>query len=259
MVLSIDILSPFTYIKWMSYTKFVITSEGRTGSNYLMYLLRSHVNILLYTELFNRNDPKVLEYLKTERRLIQNDEDPKRYLEEEVFANYQPNIKCVGFKLMYYQARTKNWSSLWDYIRDQKDIKIVHMIRKNPLDRYLSLQLARRDNIYISFDKSRGIHKEPIFIDPDDFELKTKHSLKERNDIKNFFKNSDTIEIAYEDLLDNKDKTCSKLLEYLKLPYRNLISGTLRQRQKNQKDMILNYDELKKKFIGTNFTKFFTD
>lgn len=242
------------------FTKFVVISEGRTGSNYLMYLLRSHPEIVMYSELFNRNDPKVLEFLKLERRLVKNDEDPAEYISKEVFCpGYPSEVRGVGFKLMYYQARTKNWEGLWKYLKETKDIKIVHMMRKNLLARYLSLVLARRENVYITFDAKKGIHKDPIFLDYDDFDAKLNGSVKDRNNIKNFFRGSDYYEVYYENLLENKNEECSRLQEFLNLSYKTLTSGTIQQRQGSLKEMVMNYDELKEKYKNTPHNIFFEE
>ena len=68
----------------MSYTRFVIIGQERTGSNFLQLLLASHRSALSYGEIFNAAE----EVRKTFRAIARppaHDEDPISYLESQIY------------------------------------------------------------------------------------------------------------------------------------------------------------------------------
>ena len=102
-----------------NYRKFVIVCGIRTGSTMLCSLLASHPQTRTFFEVFHRytgstpfqvsgyraksSDPKI-SYLRQT--------DPVGFINQEVWRKHPKNVKAVGFKLLYTQAR--NLAPWWN-------------------------------------------------------------------------------------------------------------------------------------------------
>lgn len=229
-----------------NYTRFVIVSQQRTGSTLLQMLFASHSNICSLGELFNPREEIRKKSLKVAKHLKPGD-DPIEYLENYVYREYPEHIKAVGFKLFYDHARNSKWKPIWDYLSSSR-IRIIHLKRRNLLDRYLSLQLAKRSDEWIAFKGHSRSSSEPILLDPakclQDFHRCT--WLQDEAD--NFFQANPKIELFYEDLSIDSHGECSKLQSFLGLELEELSTNMVKQTRKKKSELISNYEELKQKF-----------
>ena len=117
-------ISPF---RATAHVHFVILCMPRTGSTLLHTLLNSHPNIISYGEVLRRN------YVRGK----QTD------LSADIFKKHQTSIKAIGLKL-FYEYRTKQ--DFKDYYREitrNKNVKIIHLVRENLLDSFISLKNAQ--------------------------------------------------------------------------------------------------------------------
>jgi LPS sulfotransferase NodH len=233
----------------MSYVKFVLIGEERIGSNFLQLLLNSHKAIICYGEIFNPNE----EIRKGAIRLgrsIYNDENPIEYLEQMVFKNYDKNIQAVGFRLFYSHAKGDNWNILWQYLKEN-DIKIIHMKRKNLLDRYISLQFAKNTGIWIEYNEEKMNHEndKTIFIDVSDCVQNFYKTEMIQSEVDDYFNNSNKAIIFYEDLCAYPKGEPDRIQKFLETEPHDLNSPTKKQQNKKKREIIQNYDELKQLFI----------
>lgn len=231
----------------MSYTRFVIIGQERTGSNFLQLLLASHRSALSYGEIFNAAE----EVRKTFRAITRPpalDEDPISYLESQIYKDYQDHVKAVGFKLFYSHARNNAWQAVWEYLRSSK-VKIIHLKRKNLLDRYLSHQLALRSNTWIARKEEKNNYNEPITLDSQDCFQSFHRSLWHQKQADDFFKNNPKLEVIYETLCHNLFEECGRIEQFLGLEYQDLSSRTIKQRIRKKSEIIANYAALKQQLL----------
>src|SRR5262245_35796159 len=93
------------------YSRFIILSRGRSGSNLLRGLLNSHSQIITFGELFRSYDsigwefPNYDHYLQYRRLISLFQNDPANFLEKKVFRKFPKHIAAVGFKIFYYHPR----------------------------------------------------------------------------------------------------------------------------------------------------------
>ncbi len=118
----------------------------------LQMLLYSHGQAISYGELFNASEEIRKKGISTDKPLALN-EDPVDYLKANIYKDYPESIQAAGFRLFYTHARNGNWSKVRDFLK-HPDIKVIHLMRKNLLDRYLSYQLALRSNIWITMQEN---------------------------------------------------------------------------------------------------------
>ena len=126
-------------------------AHARSGSNYLLSLLNSHKSIHIEGEEFNTIGKK----------------DTKT-IWSSIFKKRLHYVKICGFKIFYYHPRDSDDRSVWDIIKADKSIKLIHIYREDLLRSYLSLEIARRTNDWVKYSK-KSPRLEQIFLDTTDF------------------------------------------------------------------------------------------
>lgn len=225
------------------YTKFIIICRTRVGSTYLSQLLNSHSQVKSLGEQFIGGWLEQFPERKT---------DSVASLNTQVFKQYPENIKAVGFKLIYEHARWHN-DVLWNYLRDMKHLKVIHLVR-NVLDSHVSYKVAANFRSFApSFCKvvvnKIVVSRKELLEDFEDTENKVK-----QND--QFFSDTNVLKISYEKLMSS-DKILIDLQDYLGLYHEKLTSRTVKIVDKPLSEVISNYAELKESFVGTQYEKVF--
>ena len=128
------------------YTRFVLLSAARTGSNMLAALLNDSPEITCFRELFNQPagfieygvdgyDP----YNESDRTL--RDSDFESFLQQRVFGEHPSGIRAVGFKMPYEHFFW--FPEMQDWLAQESGIRILHLRRRNLLRQFASLRVAQ--------------------------------------------------------------------------------------------------------------------
>lgn len=240
-----------------SYTKFVVLTSPRSGSNFLMSQICSHKQAHIFGELFNPTNvlaayygwPFPL-YKKENKSFFMNyrNDKPIEFLDKYIYRKYDKRIKVVGFKLFYDHRSNEE---VWDYLLSN-NIKIIHLIRTNFLDSYVSLLIAQKNSIWKSTKK---INKN-IIVNVDVEKMLRYFRSIEDNIMENtrFFKNSDILEVSYDDLFT--EKTIKDVLDFLNLEFQNLQSDYIKQNSPEISEKIENFEEVKEALSNTQYEIF---
>ena len=227
-----------------NYSKFIILSRSRTGSNFLLSLLNSHPNIDCYGELFlHLRGKDSLEIWK------------------RIFKKHPGRIKCVGFKLFYYHPVDSDDKKVWNLIEGDPQIKIIHLKRKNLLRTILSRKIAEKTKIWKE-------NSTKTFIPPKEKAVKLSHveCLNEFNKIRAWENEADArfskhaiFEIYYEDLVHQRDVVMNDVYSFLNLKKHQPYTDLRKQNKEGFQDLILNYNSLKVSFTGTGWESMFEE
>jgi LPS sulfotransferase NodH len=243
------------------YTRFIILSRSRTGSNFLRGLLNAHSQVITYSEMFKNN--KAIEWgfpgyndAKATLALFQN--DPVEFLKKKVFTKYPRKTAAVGFKLFYYHAKDSQWSGLWSFLKEDTGIKIIHLKRRNILETHLSRQRALLTDNWANISGKR--QQQPAI--PLDYA----ECLKDFNQTRDwereydlYFSKHPMLEVFYEDLSQRYQTEIQRVQEFLGLCFEPVAPITFKQGILPLSKSITNYTELKEKFSGSAWEEFFTD
>ncbi len=257
-----DLITPIEYTKGSKdYQRFMIIGAPRTGSSHLVELLGSHSKVVSFSEIFHFDNILHREniHIGYGNKLIMKlrNKDPIGFIDNLIFRPYK-NKKCVGFKIFYYQFDYYKFWKLKKYFKDLKDLKIIHIKRKNLLKCYYSLINAKLTDKYaIRRPEERDLR--PIYLDFN--ECKNYFNLINENIKKydTYFKNREILEIFYEDLENDLNNCLFKIQKFLGLNYEALSSPYIKQNVLPLNKCIKNYYELKDKFKGTEYEIFFED
>ena len=68
-----------------------------------------------------------------------------------------------------------------------------------------------------------------------------------------------TINIVYEELLMDKEQTLKKVFDFLNVPQRSVHEKTLKNTSDDLRDVVLNFDELRSLYIGSDYESMFEE
>lgn len=237
---------------------FVILSSARSGSTWLVDMLKSMDNTEAYGELF-------LRVARKQRTWFNGSLDYPRFIERQskngefrpfsVFSYLdslynQPGT--VGFKLMY--AQLCFYPEIWFYLWRHR-IRIVHLVRLNHLDVLISRELVQiRQKAHFLAGQEPGRMK--IHLDP---EMVFRRMKKLRRNILlarillRWFRLSH-IEVIYEELV-HAPLSFDSIWDFLSInTERRTPTSNLRKiRKDEQAGVISNYEEVKRALEGTAF------
>jgi LPS sulfotransferase NodH len=254
-------LDPATVIGSYDYTRFVILGRSRVGSNLLRGLLNSHSGIWAYGELFR--DYQFIGWgfpdypqLKSTLALIQK--DPVAFLENKVFRKYPKYVSAVGFKLFYYHAQEDGRERVWEYLRNDKDIRIIHIKRRNILKTHLSRQRALISGKWANVT---GVTKEnaPISLSYEDCIADFVRTREWEAQYDRLFESHPKMDINYEDLAKDYVGEMKHIQKFLSVEFEELQPSTYKQSGQPLSDAISNYFELKMGFAGSPWEVFFEE
>jgi LPS sulfotransferase NodH len=210
-----------------NYKKFIIITRSRTGSNLLISLLDSHPNVEANEELFNRIHGRSC-----------------KSIWNEVFCKKPKRIKQVGFKIFYYHPLDSSDRSVWDYIKNDKSIYIIHLKRHNLLRTLISKKIAEKTNNWSQTSSHNRSNTPPklIMFDKDEFfeDFETTKKWETETDIE--FSNHKILSVVYEDLISDIKGSMNNMQNYLDLETFELTTKLKRQNPEKLKDLVQNYD-----------------
>lgn len=241
------------------YQKFIILGMPRSGSNFLASSLRSRKNIIAYGELFNEKSRERRDILwdtpgygSTEKALILRDADPIAFLESMVFKKVPTYVEALGFKLFYHHA-DDNWQCVWPYLQRQ-ELKVLHLKRRNYLEVLLSISIAMRTKQFLSRN-IKNSQQQTIALDYDEclhwFEMTKAWETK----FDNYF--NDNLILYYDDLVKNYERNMQNIQDYLNVRVGEACSPLKKQARLALDKAIVNFDQLKERFTGSEWEVFF--
>jgi LPS sulfotransferase NodH len=240
--------------------KVVIISSGRSGSNFLVSLLSSHPDIYLYGEVIGESYMRH----KSFRRVLARC-GPKRYIRNCFKKRFYKQV--VGMKILYYQFREyygRKWNldnieAVLETIRSDTDIKIVHLKRRNMLKILASQKIATLTGHYVVRDEQQKQQHRSVELSPEKCESFFEKLSRTREKFDDYFKQHETFEVHYTDLVSNRNSIRQKLLKFLGVKQCPLTMDTIRQSSRSLAERIDNYDALKEDFKNTRWECFFED
>ena len=240
--------------------RFLIITFGRTGSNMLISLLASHPGIKSSWEFIGEARLRDDSYRKHLQQLgtinVVTDQLKRRAFES-----------ATGLKVLYHHFGSeygKQWNindfqDLLNYFRLQKDIRIIHLKRRNRLKTVTSHRVAFTTKKYMQQDENSNNNDVSIHISREDLEREFKAIGDAENFFDELFVSHPKIDVVYETLVAENESECKRILEFLGMKNRKLITEFQKQRTRPIDEVIINYAELKDHFSGTKWESFFSD
>jgi len=270
-------------------TRFVIVGRARTGTTLLRSLLKSHPQIRCYSELLNLNK----RYSGGDLGRLLN--DPVRYLKGKLEPKENKDVDAVGFKVLYDQGSYKRYKAalekrydrmhndlridqakvtgfidgtydpadiecrlkrVWQWLREDKTLKILHLKRKNRLRTLVSLAIAEERNEWL-FEQQTGKQRKKVTLDPVWLERNLRNIVSQEMEHDLIFGSHDTLEIHYEDIAGGTTDVLKGMQQFLAVEPTKLRSSLKKQNPQPLEQLIQNYSEVREYFIGSEWGELF--
>jgi len=234
-------------------TRFLILAAGRTGSTRLRLLLNSHPQALCHGEVFGENLSTLAEPgSEAHRQLLEErTANPADFATARVFE--AEGKSAVGFKILYHQL-TEAWPGLMEALAADKDIRVVHLVRRNGLKRFLSeyfVGTVTRKNLFLKNEEIPALPQVEI---PPAILLANLESIEnEAEKLRGVFCDHPLHEIAYEDSPEDNGPALRGVLDFLDLTPAGLSVGIKKILPDDPKALIANFDEVAAALRGTRF------
>lgn len=228
-------------------SRYVLFLVGRVGSTYLRYLLNSHPNILVLGE-----ELAELKEKGAEAQL----EWAQRFLTPPLVGRNG----AIGFHAKLVQILAPEGFA---QLLRQKQCQIIHMQRRNRIKVVVShingRRLAEATGMWGLFNEADRL--PPFAIDPEEFDNLLKQREKRDQDLDNYVSclQLPTLSLYYEDLLQDRDAVLQQVFSFLEINPRLVHQNMLKNTSDNLRDVIINFDELRANYVGTQYEPMFDE
>jgi LPS sulfotransferase NodH len=169
--------------------------------------------------------------------------------------------RTSGFKLIYHHARTAEGpqfgeDDVWGELARQKDVRVIHSVRRNGLARLISWKVAKQSDIWHHFTNRPC--DDIVRLEPQECEDMWKYCETVDREIEKDFSGHSLLRMEYADLASDIPSACREMCRFLCLQDHPMKS-TLQKRKGRSFDRLENFEELKEQFKGTRWEWFFYD
>ncbi|MYC60381.1 MAG: adenylyl-sulfate kinase, partial [Gammaproteobacteria bacterium] len=230
--------------------KFMISCTARSGSSMLSTLLNSHPRVLCHGEVLAAPHESAGPYHDLRSQGADVDDWLREYRQErpEAFLYdvcFNPaGHQSVGFKFKLEESLTSSYKSFRELLAADKDIKIIHLQRKNILDKYVSLQMTRQSGVFSIRSSSQRPDLRPFTIDIPDFIAYVRKDRQRYETAFEMFRDHPSLHLTYEELCESRPAALGKVQDFLELPQADLATMMIKVIKKNT-DLVLNLDEVR--------------
>lgn len=244
------------------YVPFIILGSERTGSSLLVQTLRSHPDVVSFGEVLNPvkigyNTPGFENWRGVRRRA--RDLASARFMDTGVFCSYRDGIAAVGCKIFYDHVESPTFAPARARLLEMRNLKVIHLERRNLLRTYLSLVIARRTLTYgtRSIDERTRIRVQLSPTRCADYFTKLT-TLRARY-ARLFAERHQVLDVVYEDFVADRSTHVSRLQRFLDLKPASLRATIIQQEVRPLPEAIENYAALKDHFAATRWSVHFDE
>jgi len=224
--------------------RFAIIGNARTGSNYLLDGLRTAPSVRVYHEIFADHNREV------------GKEFDKIF--STIFQPESKSTKVVGFKVFYNHLTEDEWKRLLAC----RDLKIIHLTRRNRLRTVISLEIAFKTGQWTQSGKGKsGEFKEKrLRLDSSKLLQRLEQIEEGEATARTRFRDREILEVVYEELVRSPKTVFESVGMYLGVD--GIDCGKIKLRRQNPEtlqQLLVNYDEIKSTLRNTRFAESLED
>lgn len=237
------------------YQKFIIVGSRRTGTNFLLHLLRSSGQVAGFAELFSKVGPfwagRAHAPLRLDRAKTLRDRDAVGFLEHDVFRLYPSAIRAVGFKAHYGQLEA--FPPALKQLQLETDLVVLHIRRTNMLSMEVSAARAQVTGTYLQAADDTSTDETKVALDVEALGERFERYEANASWPQEHLPAARTIDIEYEQLSSDPRRTMEPIMEALGLHGADLAPGTARQNTLGWRDTVLNVSEVEHELTDTKW------
>lgn len=230
-------------------TPYIILFIERDGSTYLTSLLMSHPDI-----------EAIYERLAVLRQKGAGASEQLGWARNFLTPPWLGRKAAVGFKTKLVDVLDREG---FTRLLLEKRPHLLYMQRRNRVKAVVSRINARRLhdasgnwNLYKEADRM-----PPMAIDRLEFDAYLKEREAAEQELETYVQHLQlpTLKTVYEDLMLNREAVLENVFKFLRVAPRPLVSKTLKHTSDNLREVVLNFDELRASYAGTEYVAMFDE
>ena len=232
--------------------RYLISCPARTGSTYLVHLLRSNPQLICHDEALSLDElggfsgiyaRKIREIPGFEELLFKElHSNPGKFIRSRIFDS-QGGF-TVGFKYKTDESMSPRYQRYTKILTGDKYIKIVHLSRRNILDQFISHQVVLNQTGVTLLHKGDDIPKVERFSSDVSYVLRYFKDVIEREQLAvSMYRGHGQFSIDYEDILDKDSRQLSELQTFLSVEEVTLSCEVIKILVDGQ-SLLVNRDEI---------------
>lgn len=201
----------------------------------------------------SREQPDFIERLSVERN-----NDPVKFLYK--IALDPQGKRAVGFKLKHDELVLPEYQTLRDQIISDRDLRIVHLRRKNLLRRYLSHYIANHVTRVTFAVLDQPVPEVPaVRLDPEECKRDFETVLAREAAFERLSAQHQGFSIEYEEMIAGDKRRMAALQDFLGVSHLELTTTTKKLGKLSLRNSVENFNELRDYFSGTVYASFFDE
>lgn len=242
-------------------TPFVIVCTARTGSNLLVELLDSHLDVLVAGELFNpvtgaEDQPAPPGFVTPAEFRDLRQAHPALVLQRMYRHARDLGKRATGFKLFYEHANTDD--RIVSHLRSLPNLRVLHLTRRDRIARYVSYVRAEASGSwYAGGDKRTRGADASVTVEPARLLADCEITAMRESRARATFADRPVLEVVYEDLAADAVGVMRRVLDFLGVPPSNLHALATKTGESDVRRMIANWETLQAAFLGTRWGHLF--
>ena len=224
------------------YSRFVVVSTARTGSNYLLAGLARAPSVRTYAEIFADHNRKP--GVGFDRPFA-------------ILCRRQPRwVRTVGFKLFYHHLSEDEWARFLTY----DDFDVVHLLRRDRLRTLVSRDIAKHTNRWTSTGRAGSLVPRRIVLETGDLVERLERIERFEQLARRRLAGRRVLEMHYEELTADpatKFDAIAAFLGITDMPQREI--HLRRQNPEPLNALVANFDEIVELLAPTRFTSYVSE
>jgi LPS sulfotransferase NodH len=222
--------------------RFAIVGNARTGSNFLLGGLKSSPAIRVYHEIFASHNRKVGENFDK--------------ILSTIYQYESKSTRMVGFKVFYNHLTDEEWKKLVAH----KDLKIIHLTRRNRLRTVISLEIAFKTGQWTKSGHAGSQEEKRITLHPGKL-LQRLQQIEEGELLtRNRYCDRQILEVVYEEMVESPNDVFAEVAAYLGM--NGIDPDKIRLKKQNPESLeqlIVNYNEIEAVLKNTPYAEYLDD
>lgn len=226
------------------YTKFIIITRSRTGSNFLVSLLNAHPQVEAGGELFAQLKGRTTQQVWSSS-----------------FDKKSKKVQCAGFKIFYYHPLDSDSKAVWDKIKNDRSIRIIHLKRSNILETLVSRKIAVKTDVWLQSGNvsTPSIEERKVTLTPEECLKEFESTRANEHQIDEQYQQHQLMELKYEELVADTPAALSQVFQFLGVKPVTVSSSLRKQNKESLSELMTNYTEIKEALNGTEWAYMLND
>jgi|GEM_PF-6477645 len=237
-----------------------VLAAQRTGSNLLIGMFPPDRFDYL-GEVFNRGHLREKPFRDAGLDVDRVDElrfsDPARFFDESVEAVARSTDRRLLCKVQYANVLDDQGepTAVSAALSRSPELPIIHLVRENLVERYVSQQVARATGQYLVTDPASRIEPGPIVVDPRHCLGALRYTRNRMRQVQRRFARDRFVRVSYEELVADPRQVADRIAGALGIPLTFDGPTTVKQ-GRPLPESVQNFAELQAALAGTRFATY---